>query len=169
MLDRKLRQILLLIGAIMILAGCTKVETYESPNDPTFQSDRFKKGLEKLAEIDEEAGRKVIESLKDISPDLARYTIEYPYGDIYSRPQLDLRSREIVAIAALTTLGSAMPQLKAHINGGLNVGLSETEIIEIIIQTSIYSGFPTSLNAMNAAKEVFSERKIKSTRSAVHL
>jgi 4-carboxymuconolactone decarboxylase len=126
------------------------------------QSEKFKKGLEKLKEIDGEAGENIIETLKEVSPDLARYTIEYPFGDIYSRPQLDLRSREIAAIAALATLGFATPQLKVHIHAGLNVGLSETEIKEIIIQMSVYAGFPVALNAMNAAKEVFDARKTKS-------
>jgi 4-carboxymuconolactone decarboxylase len=122
-------------------------------------SERFVRGLEKLKEIDGKAGEHVIESLKNVSPDLAQYTIEYPFGDIYSRQQLDLRSREIAAIAALVALGYAMPQLKVHINAGLNVGLSEAEIKEIIIQMSVYAGFPAALNAMNVAKEVFELRK----------
>ena len=52
---------------------------------------RFDIGLERLNHIDGEAGQQVIESLQDISPDLAKYTIEYPFGDIYSRPGLDLK------------------------------------------------------------------------------
>jgi 4-carboxymuconolactone decarboxylase len=71
--------------------------------------DRFDRGLKKLEEIDGAAGRNVIQSLQDISPDLARYTIEYPFGDIYMRPGLDLRTREIATIAALTALGNAAP------------------------------------------------------------
>jgi 4-carboxymuconolactone decarboxylase len=123
------------------------------------KSEKFKNGLKKLAEIDGRAGEQVIESLKDVSPDLAQYIIEYSFGDIYSRPQLDLKSREIATIAALTTLGFASPQLKVHINAGLNVGLSETEIKEFIIQMSVYAGFPAAINAMNVAKEVFKARK----------
>jgi 4-carboxymuconolactone decarboxylase len=119
---------------------------------------RYDIGLEKLKEIDGEAGENVIESLKDIAPDLAKYTIEFPFGDIYSRPGLDLKSREIATVAALTALGNARPQLKVHINAALNVGCSKEEIIEIIIQMAIYAGFPAALNAMFAAKEVFQER-----------
>lgn len=132
--------------------------------DSALQSEKFKKGLKKLKEIDGEAGGKAIESLKDVSPDLAQYIIEYAFGDIYSRPELDLRSREIATIAALAALGFATPQLKVHINAGLNVGLSETEIKEIIIQMSVYAGFPVALNAMNAAKEVFNTRKNKKVK-----
>jgi 4-carboxymuconolactone decarboxylase len=122
--------------------------------------DRYELGLEKLKEIDGDAGENVIESLKDIAPDLARYTIEFSFGDIYSRPGLDLKSREVATVAALTALGNAKPQLKVHINAALNVGCSEEEIIEIIIQMAVYAGFPAALNGIFAAKEVFQERGI---------
>lgn len=122
-------------------------------------SERTSRGLENLNRIDGEAGRNVIESLKDISPDLARYTIEYPFADVYARPGLNLRSREIATIAALTAMGNAEPQLKVHIQAGLNVGLSEEEIKEVIIQISVYAGFPAALNGMSAAEEVFAENR----------
>jgi 4-carboxymuconolactone decarboxylase len=120
--------------------------------------DRFESGRAKLREIDGEGGQRLIESLKDIAPDLARYTIEFPFGDIYQRPGLDLRSREMATVAALTALGTAQPQLKVHIHGALNVGCTRTEIVEIVIQMAVYAGFPAALNGMFAAKEVFAER-----------
>jgi 4-carboxymuconolactone decarboxylase len=86
--------------------------------------DRYQRGWEKLKEVDGEAGERVIESLKDIAPDFARYLIEFPFGDIYARPGLDLKSRELAVVAALTALGNATPQLKVHIQGALNVGWS---------------------------------------------
>jgi 4-carboxymuconolactone decarboxylase len=121
-------------------------------------SDRYERGIEKLKEVDGKAGETVIEGLKNIAPDLARYVIEFPFGDVYSRPGLDLKSREIAAVAALTALGTATPQLKVHINGALNVGLSRQEVVEIIIQMVVYAGFPAALNGMFTAKEVFQER-----------
>jgi 4-carboxymuconolactone decarboxylase len=124
-------------------------------------TDRYERGLEKLKEIDGEAGERVIESLKDIAPDLARYTIEFPFGDVYRRPGLDLKSREIATVAALTALGNTAPQLKVHIHGALNVGCSRREIVEVIIQMAVYAGFPAALNGMFAAKEVFKERDEK--------
>lgn len=69
---------------------------------PLTQSDRYQQGLAKLAEIDGQAGQQVVAALADIAPDLARYLIEFPFGDIYSRPGLDLQSRELATIAALT-------------------------------------------------------------------
>lgn len=120
--------------------------------------DRYTRGWNKLQEIDGEAGARVIESLKNIAPDLGRYTIEFPFGDIYSRPGLDLKSREIATVAALTALGNAKPQLKVHIHGALNVGCSREEIVEIMIQMAVYAGFPAALNGVFAAQEVFAER-----------
>lgn len=123
--------------------------------------DRFNRGWEKLKEIDGEAGERVIESLKDIAPDLGRYIIEFPFGDVYSRPGLDIKSREIATVAALTALGNAAPQLRVHIHGALNVGCSRREIVEIMIQMAVYAGFPAALNGVAAAKQVFSERDEK--------
>lgn len=126
--------------------------------------DRYETGLQNLRKIDGQAGEDVINQLKMISPALAQYVVEYPFGDIYERPGLSLRDREIATVASLVTQG-AFPQLEVHIRAGLNVGLSENEIEEIIIQMSVYSGFPSSLNGMMVAKKVF-ENKDGSSVSA---
>lgn len=122
------------------------------------ENDRYERGWEKLKEIDGQVGEQVVESLKDIAPDFARYLIEFPFGDIYSRPGLDLKSREIAVVAALTAMGNAAPQLKVHIHGALNTGSSEREVIEVIMQMAVYAGFPAALNGLLAAREVFAER-----------
>lgn len=116
------------------------------------------RGQRALAEIDGAAGQAVIDALADIAPDFARYVLEFPFGDIYSRPGLDLRSREIATIAALAALGNAAPQLKVHIRAGLNVGLTQAEIVEILIQMAVYAGFPAALNGLFAAREVFASK-----------
>ena len=121
---------------------------------------RYVQGLAKLTEIDGEAGEKVIRSLADICPDLGKYIIEYPFGDIYQREGLDLKTRELVTVAALTALGHCQPQLNVHINGALNVGCTPQEIVEVILQMSVYAGFPAALNGMFVAKTVFSEREL---------
>ena len=118
-------------------------------------SERYSRGFEKLKEIDVEVGERVIESLKDISPDFARYLIEFPFGDIYSRTGLDLKSREIATVAALVTMGNAFAQLKVHIQGALNVGCSRREVIEIIIQMAVHAGFPAALNGLSGSKGSF--------------
>jgi 4-carboxymuconolactone decarboxylase len=119
---------------------------------------RYSRGLAKLNEIDGAQGQRVIDSLQDIAPDFARYLIEFPFGDIYSRPGLDLKTREIAVVAALTALGNAAPQLKVHVHGALNVGCTKEEIVEVMMQTAVYAGFPAALNGLFAAKEVFAER-----------
>lgn len=132
---------------------------FNHPVKNEMQLSRYERGWEKLKEIDGEAGEKVIQSLKDVSPDLGTYIIEYAFGDVYSRTGLDLKSKEIAVVAALTAMGNAQPQLKVHINGALNTGTSINELKEVILQMSGYSGFPSSINAMNMLKDVLAERK----------
>jgi 4-carboxymuconolactone decarboxylase len=126
------------------------------------EESRFERGYKKLQEVDGKAGEEVKNSLKDISPDLVKYIIEYSFGDIYSREGLDLKSKEIAVVAALTALGNAEPQLKVHLNGALNVGCTINEVKEVILQMSVYSGFPSCINAMNAFKYVINTRENQS-------
>lgn len=116
---------------------------------------RFERGLRNLAAIDGHAGEAVVTALDDIAPDFARYLVEFAFGDIYARPGLGVRDREIATIAALTALGSAGPQLRVHIEAGLEVGLSRAEIVEVLMQMAVYAGFPAALNGLFVAKEVF--------------
>jgi len=125
----------------------------------TLQENRFETGLRVLSEVDGTAGETVVASLADIAPDFARYLVEFPFGDIYARPGLGLREREIATIAALAAMGNAQPQLKVHIAAGLNVGLSRQEIVEILIQMAVYAGFPAALNGLFAAQEVFAAKE----------
>ena len=120
---------------------------------------RFERGLRKLKEIDGEQGDRIVAGLRDIAPDFARYLIEFPFGDIFARPGLDLRTREIATVAALTAMGTAPSQLKVHIHGALNVGCTRTEITEVIMQMAVFAGFPAALNGLFAAREVFADRK----------
>jgi 4-carboxymuconolactone decarboxylase len=119
---------------------------------------RLERGKRALAEIDGEAGHRVVAALADIAPDFATYLFEFPFGDIYSRPGLSLRDREIATVAALAAMGNATPQLKVHIEAALNVGLSQGEITEVLMQMAVYAGFPAALNGLFAAKEVFANR-----------
>jgi 4-carboxymuconolactone decarboxylase len=126
----------------------------------TEHSERFQRGWQRLMEVDAEAGERVIESLKDVAPDLGRYVVEFAFGEIYQRPILDLQQRQLVTISALTTLGGAEPQLEVHVNAGLNVGLTAREIVEAILHCIPYTGFPRVLNAIFVAKRVFQERGV---------
>ena len=123
--------------------------------------DRYSKGLKNLEKIHPEASKALMENLKDIAPDLGRFVVEFPYGDVYERPGLDLKSREIATIAALTAIGDTKPELKDHIKGALNVGCNRQEVIEVIIQMAVYAGFPRAINGINTAKEVFNRNRWK--------
>ncbi len=128
-----------------------------SMSETTQVQDRYTRGWNKLNEIDGEMGQQVIESLKAIAPDFADYLIEFPFGDVYSRPGLDLKSREIATVAALTALGNAQPQLRVHLQAALNVGCTQQELIEVLIQMAVYAGFPVALRGLLLAQEIFAE------------
>jgi len=119
------------------------------------EEDRFERGWERLRELAGEQGERVIEGLKDVAPDLARYVVEFGYGDVYSRGVLDVKQRQLVAIAALTALGGAEPQLEYHIGIALNAGVGRAEIVEAIIHCAPFVGFARTLNAARSARRVF--------------
>ena len=120
--------------------------------------DRYKRGLETLREICGTGPGQANEKLKEIAPDFARHIIEFAYGDIYSRPGLDLKTREIVSVTVLVTLGNATDQLKAHIANALSAGCTHQEIVECLMQIGVYAGIPAAVNGLYAAKEVFQEQ-----------
>lgn len=120
-------------------------------------STRYTRGQQTLSSIHGHIGESVMETLKEIAPDFAHMIIEFPYGDIYSRGVLTPKERQIATIASLTTLGNSPTELKAHIQGGLNVGCTRQEIVEVLMQMAVYAGFPAALNAILIAKEVFAE------------
>lgn len=124
------------------------------------QSERFQRGWQRLKEIDGKAGEQVVESLQAIAPDLARYVVEFPFGDIYMRPGLDLKSRQIATVAALPALGTAQPQLKIHLRAALNVGCTQAELVEVVMQMAVNAGFPAALNGMAVLKEVLAEAAV---------
>lgn len=121
------------------------------------QEDRFARGQRTLASIHGHVGQGVMQTLQDIAPDFARMIIEFPYGDVYARGILSPRERQIATIASLTTQGNADKELKAHIQGALNVGCSRQEVVEVLMQMAVYAGFPAALNGIMVAKELFDE------------
>ncbi len=127
--------------------------------------ERHRRGLARLAEIDGEAGQRVVDGLAGIAPALADAIVAFGFGEIYARPGLDLRAREIATVAALCALGTARPQLEVHLHGALNVGVTRAEVIEILIQMGLYAGFPAALNGIAAARAVFAERDARGVAS----
>jgi 4-carboxymuconolactone decarboxylase len=122
--------------------------------------ERYERGWARIRELAGEQGERVVEGLKDVAPDLARYVVEFGYGDVYSRDGLDDRTRQLVAISALTAIGGAEPQLEYHIGIALNVGVSPAEIVETIVHLTPFVGFARTLNAARSARRVFASRGI---------
>ena len=116
--------------------------------------DRYEKGKDVLESIQGRSIEEIFKDLEDVAPDLSRFVVEFPYSEIYTREEVDLKTRELCTVAALTVLGT-IPQLKDHIGAALNVGNTPMEIVEIIMQMSAYCGFPKAINGVIAAKEVF--------------
>ncbi|MER5945594.1 carboxymuconolactone decarboxylase family protein [Streptomyces sp. NPDC001904] len=114
--------------------------------------------METLNRISGDSGRRVLDSLADVSPELAHQIVAWGFGEIYSRPALPPRDRQLVTLGILTALGGCEPQLEVHVNAALNVGLTPEEIVEALLHAAGYAGFPRALNATFVAKKVFGER-----------
>jgi 4-carboxymuconolactone decarboxylase len=117
----------------------------------------YEKGKNFLYAYHEEGIEAVLNSLNEISPHIGRYIIE-TFGHAFSNPILNYQQREMITISVLTSLGDCPNQLNWHINFGLKVGLSASEVIEIFTHCIPFSGFPRSLNAINVAKQVFASQ-----------
>jgi len=122
--------------------------------------ERYERGLQMLAAVDGVAGQNVVETLAQSFPDFARYLVEFPFGDIYARNGLGLRERELATVAALCALGSALPQLRVHVQAALHVGCKPREVVEVVMQMAVYAGFPAALNGLSVVREVFAETGI---------
>ncbi|MGF1426229.1 carboxymuconolactone decarboxylase family protein [Kitasatospora sp. LaBMicrA B282] len=120
-------------------------------------SERFARGVANLAALGD-SGEAIFSSLAEVAPDLSRYVAEFAFGDLYSRPGLDLKQRQLLTIASLNALGDCEPQLTFHMNLALNVGATAEEIVETILHCLAFVGFPRTYNSMRIAKKVLGER-----------
>lgn len=122
--------------------------------------DITQRGQQALSKVDPELEQVLRERYDSLLPGFAESLVAMTYGHVYSRPSLDLPTRYLATIAALTAQGGqTKPQLKININNALNAGVTETAICEVIFQMSLYGGLPAMINALNTAKEVFAERQ----------
>ena len=121
------------------------------------QSDpqRRARGAQKIGEILGQTPEQVERSLGDLAPGLATYVLETIYGEIYQNETLDSRTRQIVTVAALATLGTAAPQLRTHIGGAMRCGVTREELVEIMVQLVPYVGVAAAINGVAACRDVF--------------
>lgn len=119
----------------------------------TDEKSRFERGMETLSQIHGTVGENAVAPLGD----LGRYIVEFAYGEIYQRNGLGLRERAIATVAMLASRPGLEPELRYHLRAALRVGLTATELEEIIIHTVAYAGFPTAMNAMKLLRELLAE------------
>jgi 4-carboxymuconolactone decarboxylase len=122
--------------------------------------ERFTRGIAVLKKIGGEGYDIPVNRLAQVAPDLARFTVEFAYGDVLSRPGLDLRLRQIATVASLMAQGSVQPQLKYHMTGFLNAGGEPAELVELLFVSIAILGFPASINAVAIVREIFQARKL---------
>jgi len=128
------------------------------------KSERYQRGIKLVERLYGDVGARTLASLEDTAPQMADYIVEFVFGDVFSRPQLDLKMRELITVASLAAMGTAPAQLRAHIHGALNAGCTREEITEAIAQMCVYAGFPAALNGLHAAGEVFAKSSKKSKK-----
>jgi len=114
--------------------------------------ERYERGRRKVLEVHGERSLRTIESLGD----LGRFILEFAYGEVYSRPGLSLRDRQIATVAVLVALGRSS-QLPVHLRSSLKAGLTADELREIILQVATLAGFPPAMNAMSTLKTILAD------------
>ncbi|MDL4820988.1 carboxymuconolactone decarboxylase family protein [Actinomadura opuntiae] len=124
------------------------------------REERHQYGMKILEQVDGEAGQRIVDSLADVSPELGHQVVAWAFGDMYARPELPARDRQLVTLGVLAALGGCEPELEVHINAALNVGLTATEVAEALLHTAVYAGMPRAINATLVAKKVFGERDL---------
>ncbi len=118
---------------------------------------RYEAGLQvRRAVLGAEYVDKSIAAADDFNRPLQELVTEYCWGEVWTRPGLDRKTRSIMNLAMLTALNRPH-EIKLHVRGALNNGLSKDEIREVFLQTAIYCGVPAAIDGMRVAKEVFAE------------
>jgi 4-carboxymuconolactone decarboxylase len=119
---------------------------------------RHERGLDTLLRIGGPQAAAPITAMNDIAPDLVRFAIDFAYGEVLSRPGLDLKMRQLCTVAALSAMGTATPQLKWHIDGALNVGWAASDILDAVMLGAANTGSAAVGRSLTTAREVFEAR-----------
>jgi 4-carboxymuconolactone decarboxylase len=98
-----------------------------------------------------------VRDIKALAPMFAWINVTFPFGQLYPRRVVDIKTRELCTVAALTVQGFALPELKLHVKAALREKASRAEVAEIITQMIAYCGFPAATNALMTMKQAFEE------------
>ena len=124
------------------------------------EKEMFEKGLKIRREVlGAEFVDNAIASADDFNRPLQEIVTQYCWGEIWGRPGLDRRTRSIINLAMLSALNRPH-EIKMHVKGALNNGLSKEDIREVFLQVAIYCGVPAGVDSFRLAKEVFKEMGI---------
>lgn len=129
----------------------------------TERDERYDRGIDVLHRINGKSVVELANALEGISPELGYQTVAWAYGDIYSRPGLAPRDRQLLTLGMLTSQGGEESELNAHIPLALEVGLTPDEIVEAFLHTAVYCGFPRAINATLVAKKIFADRGLSTS------
>jgi 4-carboxymuconolactone decarboxylase len=121
-------------------------------------SDRLQRGEELLRTLNAGQAQATLEGLRREFPFLADAITGYALGDVWSRPVLDHRTRQIAAVAAFAALGHR-PFMKIHAGYALNLGVTAEELKEVVYLTTVHAGFPRAIEAAQTLAELFKERE----------
>lgn len=122
--------------------------------------DRYERGLAvRRAVLGADYVDKAIQGADDFTRPLQEYVTESAWGAIWTRPGLERKTRSLLNLAMLTALNRPH-EIRLHINGALNNGVSKDEIMEVFLQTAVYCGVPAAIDSFRIAREVFKERGI---------
>ena len=131
-------------------------ETAQSTHDEA--SAEYQRGMNEIRKQLGPMADSYIEKIKALAPEFAWVNVTFPFGELYTRDVLDLKTRELCTVAALTVQGFSLPELKLHIDAALRCGVSREEVVEVITQMIAYAGFPAATNALMTAQAVFEDR-----------
>jgi 4-carboxymuconolactone decarboxylase len=127
--------------------------------------DRSQRGAKLLKAIHGQWGApQVLGPLQKIAPDLVAMIRDFAFGEIYARPGLDLKSRQLVTLSALAAQGAHSLEFKAHVHGALTLGWTKEQIVEALMQIALYAGFPAAIHALLLAQETFNERDARENK-----
>lgn len=127
----------------------------EPPDSPEPAASRRERGLATLEATNGPEGEAALLALGETAPALADFIRDFCYGEVFSRPVLDHRTRSLVLVAAGVARGTMWHQVKVHMRAALRTGATESEIVETMIHLAVYAGFPAALNGIAAARDVF--------------
>lgn len=130
-----------------------------------FNTELFAKGLKNRQEVlGAEHVQKSLDAVNDFNADIQKLVTEWCWGELWGRPGLDRRTRSIINLSMLAALNRPH-EIRLHVRGALNNGLTQNDIKEIFLQVAIYCGVPAALDGMKVAAEVIAEEQAKGNKA----